>query len=272
MAELYPYSNTFDEDIKKLLASKAYVGTQNINDCMKEYAYGTSPEGINYHNVQKTWEKIMLAARIIASVSNPEDVMIVSNRLYAQRAVIKFGRHTKAQAVATKWIPGTLTNQITKNFTEPRLLIVADPVNDYMSLIEAGYMNIPTIALCDSDCPLKGIDVAIPCNNKGRESIATVIYLLAREVLFLRGTVSREEGWNFEHEGETKEQLIDLFMYRDVNEKEKETNDEEGDGEGDDEAAEGFEAKEGDDDDDDEDAGDAGNWGGEGTKTGETYD
>lgn len=131
MAEIFPYSRTFEEDIKMLLASKAYVGTKNINDCMKEYAYGRNAEGVYVHNVQKTWEKLMLAARVIASIQNPKDVLVVSNRLYAQRAVIKFGRHTGSQALATKWVPGTLTNQITKRFTEPRLLIVADPVNDY---------------------------------------------------------------------------------------------------------------------------------------------
>merc|ERR1712012_767275 len=158
-------------------------------------------------------EKLMLAARAIATIENPEDVFVVSSRPYGQRAVLKFARYIGTSSMAGRYTPGSLTNQIQTAFKEPRLLVVTDPRADHQPITEASYVNIPVVAFCNTDSPVKFIDIAIPCNTKSIYSVGLMWWILAREVLRLRGTISREVPWTV---------MPDLYFYRDPEEVEKE--------------------------------------------------
>jgi len=202
-----------EEDVKKLLASGTHLGAQNVDRLMESYVYKRKSDGIHIINLRKTWEKLILAARIIAGIENPADVCVISSRPYGTRACLKFAQATGATPIAGRFTPGTFTNQIQKAFREPRLLVATDPQFDHQAITEASYVNLPVIALCNTDSPSKYVDVAIPCNNKGVQSIGTMWWMLAREVLYLRGIISRKTPWDV---------MPDLYFFREPEDIEKE--------------------------------------------------
>lgn len=66
---------------------------------------------------------------------------------------------------------GTLTNQIQAACREPWLLVVTDPRADHQPLAEASYVNLATIALCNTDSHLHYTDVVTPDSNKEADSV-----------------------------------------------------------------------------------------------------
>ncbi|KAI9491616.1 ribosomal protein S2, flavodoxin-like domain-containing protein [Zychaea mexicana] len=213
MSKLPTILSPTEEDVQLLLSAQCHIGTKNATTRMTPYVYKRRADGIHILNLGKTWEKLILAARVIATIENPADICVVSARPYGHRAALKFAKYIGAEAIVGRFTPGTFTNYNTRSFREPRLIITTDPRTDFQAIKEASYVNIPVISLADSDSQLQFVDVAVPTNNKGKHALGLIYWLLARAVLRLRGTLDYETAWDV---------MVDMFFYRDPEEAEKE--------------------------------------------------
>jgi small subunit ribosomal protein SAe len=197
---------TYD-DIKKLLLCNAHLGKKTCNNLMKIYIWKKRKDGIFIINISKTLQKINLAARAIVAIKSPIDVIAISNEDISQRATIKFAQYTGCQVIVGRWISGKFTNQSCKKFSEPQLIILTDPKANAQPLKESSFVNIPTIAFCNTEAELKFVDIVIPGNNINKHSVALLWWMLTREVLRMRGVISRTNEWDIP---------IDLFISQNI--------------------------------------------------------
>lgn len=180
------------EDI--YLTSGVHIGTQQKSADMKEFIFKVRTDGLYVLDVKRTDERIRVAAKFLSRIE-PQRILIVSARQYGQKPAKVFGKTIGASVIAGRFVPGSLTNPILPNFSEPEMLLVTDPAADEQALREALNVGIPIIGICDANNETKYVDLVIPSNNKGRRALATIYWLLAREVLKARGSIASDEDF-----------------------------------------------------------------------------
>jgi len=181
------------------MTAGVHIGTRQKTADMTKYIYKVRNDGLYIIDVNKTDERVQLAARFISKFK-PENVLVVSVRQYGQQPIRKLGEFTNIQVLAGRFRPGTLTNPNAKGYLEPELLIVTDPLADAQALREARNVGIPVVALCDTNNETKHVDVIIPTNNKGRRALALVYWLLTREVQKVKGKIDAYDDFKPEVE------------------------------------------------------------------------
>ncbi len=180
--------------LDQYLAAGVHIGTQQKTKDMKRFIYRVRQDGLYVLDVRKTDERLRAAGKFLAKF-DPDRILAVSVRLYGQKPVKKFGEITGARSIPGRFLPGTMTNPLVRNFFEPDVLIVTDPRADHQALKEAIDVGIPVVALVDTENFLSYVDLAIPTNNKGRKALALVYWILTREVLFNRGDITSREDF-----------------------------------------------------------------------------
>lgn len=182
---------------KKVLSTGIRVGTQVKTKFMKPFITKASPEGLYMIDLDITLERIKTAAIFINRIG-ADKVIVCSGREYANTPVEKFCEVTGAIEMLGRFMPGTLTNPSLPYYIEPKLLLVSDPQVDNQAITEATNAGIPVIGISNTDNITSKIDLVIPANNRGRKSLATVYWLLARQILVEKGQLKEEESMKYE--------------------------------------------------------------------------
>ena len=168
------------------LTSGVHIGTQQKSASMRKFVYKVRYDGLHVLNIKETDRRIRLAAKFLAGMA-PEKILAVSQRQYGQKPVKVFAKAIGAVSYSERFVPGCLTNPNLAEYIEPKVLVVTDPATDQQALSEAVSIGIPVVGLCDVNNETRNVDLVIPGNNKGRVALATIYWLLAREVLKARG-------------------------------------------------------------------------------------
>jgi small subunit ribosomal protein S2 len=184
MEETTEYESLIPVD--EYLAAGVHIGTQQKTEDMKRFVYRVRADGLYVLDVKATDERVKTAAKFLSKFE-PARILVVSARQYGQFPATMFAKVIGAKSLVGRFIPGTLTNPEYRDFVEPDVVVVTDPIGDSQAVKEAVDVGSPVIAMCDTNNMTMHIDIVIPTNNKGRKALALIYWLLAKEITKLRG-------------------------------------------------------------------------------------
>ena len=176
----------------RYLEAGIHIGTKLKTADMVQFIYKSRHDRLYVLDLKRVDDRIRAAAKMIARYE-PKEVVSLASRMYAANASYTFSKVCGFTHMPGRFVPGAFTNPARKGFSEPKLLIVSDTKGERQAVREAALIGVPVIALCDTDNSAKFVDLIIPCNNKGKKSLALVYYLLAREVLKARGDIKSND-------------------------------------------------------------------------------
>lgn len=178
--------------LKMLLQAGVHYGhrTPRMHPHMTPYVAGKH-SGIHVINLDKTLPMLKVACVAIKEMAaRGARIVWVGTKSIAQRLTYECAMACDAYFVNQRWLGGTITNKENvlgsrrlHNYGDiltPDLLVVLDYKNNTTAIKEASDANIPTIAICDTDCdPLK-VTYPIPANDDGLASVELIGRVLAQ--------------------------------------------------------------------------------------------
>jgi small subunit ribosomal protein S2 len=178
------------------LSAGIHIGTKMKSPGMKRFIYKVRNDGLYRLDIKTIDNRLKIAAKMIARY-NHDEIVITASRLYAISAAERFADIIKAKFIKGRVTPGVFTNPHREDFMEPKVIIISDSRNEKQAVKEASKVNMPIVAISDTDNSTKFVDLIIPANNRGRKALAYIYFILSREVLKARGEIASDQEFKY---------------------------------------------------------------------------
>ena len=186
--------------MRQLLDSGVHFGhqTRRWNPKMKRFIL-TERNGIYIIDLQQSLSFIDRAYEFVkATVAHGGTVLFVGTKKQAQEAIAEQATRVGQPYVNQRWLGGSshtkkelllLKRELTKlqtnlggirNLTKaPSVLWVVDTPKEHLAIDEAHKLNIPVVAILDSNCNPDEVDFPIPGNDDAIRSVALLTRVIA---------------------------------------------------------------------------------------------
>ena len=188
--------------MKELLEAGVHFGhqTQRWNPKMEKYIYGDK-SGVHILDLRITYETLQEVQSFIQKlVANSGKVLFVGTKPQAQKVIEEQATRAQMPYVNQRWLGGMLTNfktiikreieKLTKSIggivdlnKVPEAIFIVDLLNETTALTEAKKLNIPVVALADSNVDPEYVDYVIPGNDDAIKSIELIASAIADSCL-----------------------------------------------------------------------------------------
>jgi small subunit ribosomal protein S2 len=182
-----------DITLELLMASQSHLGhaTSLWNPANQRYIYGIR-QGVHIISLEETAAHLRRAAKVVEGVAYHGGlILFVGTRAGQDTAVVRAAQLAKGCHLFNRWTPGSITNgdQILASCgiqaldandnpvagyeekladwtaLKPDLVVVLNPLENYILLHECGLNNIPTIGVIDTDADPTWVTYPIPAND-----------------------------------------------------------------------------------------------------------
>lgn len=121
-------------DRNDYLSAGVHIGMRMKTKGMEPFIFKTRTDGLSVLDIEKTDERIKIVAGFLAPY---KEMMVVCRKTNGFKSINKFAGVVGAKAVEGRFLPGTLSNPNFKDYTEPEIVIVTDPIADKQAITEA---------------------------------------------------------------------------------------------------------------------------------------